>query len=162
MKSKKIHHTIIPHSEVRSNTLHMYYQVKPGNEKKHIRMHPQDEQYIIHWLTRFTVDCAQKQFLDKELFRMVTKSEYKELMRSGVDRKTPNSLLSAAAGLVSNQYRNPSEDFTQKQLKWITKLFSVIHFAYSEGGVFTDQDLGYDFNTNKINERPLGVKFTEV
>ena len=37
-----------------------------------------------------------------------------------------NSVLSYASGIVGNKLRNPSEDYTKKQLRYIKKLFDII------------------------------------
>ena len=67
-----------------------------------------------------------------------------------------NSINSLVAGLLSNYYRNPDVDFTQKQLKQIEYLFTVIVACYRiDPHAFR---LGYTKNGVQ-NEMPLEVTF---
>lgn len=158
-----LHNSILPqrtHDDVKEcYTIH--YIVKPGNAKGHVVLRAEDENYIYHWLNRLVADVCSKQFIDSNIFDAVSKLNHKELPRSTL-HNTGNSLLSYAGGLLSNKYRNPSEDFTQSQLSKIEFVFACIYAAYGEDGVFTAQDLGYDFDTRAPNEPPQRIKFVEV
>ena len=124
MAHSKIHSSIIPTATVKGNTLTVWYEVKPNNEKKHLRMHEDEIAYIHHWISRFVMDVSQKQFLDKNLYQMCTIPS-KEMPKSTY-AGSYNSVLSYASGIVGNKLRNPSEDYTKKQLRYIKKLFDII------------------------------------
>lgn len=158
MATSKIHSSIIPTATVKGNTLTVWYEVKPNNEKKHLRMHEDEIAYIHHWLSRFVMDVSQKQFLDKNLYQMCTIPS-KEMPKSTY-AGSYNSVLSYASGIVGNKLRNPSEDYTKKQLRYIKKLFDIICVAYDYN--FSKQDLGYDYDTKKYNAKPLRIRFKEV
>ena len=121
-------------------------------------MHDHEIQYIHHWLSRFVMDVSQKQFIDPSLYTMCT-TPSKEMPPSKY-AGSYNSVLSYASGLVGNRMRNPSEDYTKKQLRYIVKMFDIICTAYDYS--FNKQDLGYDLHTKQYNEKPLKVKFKEV
>ena len=158
MAHSKIHHTIIPESTVRGNTLTVWYEVKPNNKKKHLVMHEDDIDYIMHWLSRFVMDVSQKQFIDKALYNLCV-TPNKEMPPSKY-AGSYNSVLSYASGLVGNRLRNTSEDFTKKQLRYIKKLFEIICVAYDYS--FSKQDLGYDLNSKQYNQKPMQIAFKEV
>lgn len=132
------------------------YQVKPNNKKRHIKMLLEDERYMYQWLQRFLADICNKQMQYPELFRAMTKYD-KQLPRD--INGNMNSLLSYASGIVSNKYRNPSEDLTVKHLDNIVMLFNVIRNMYTD--VLPDE-IGYDFNTGIANEYPLRLCFKQV
>ena len=159
MKSRKPNYYIIPQSTVKNSTMIVWYEVKANNEKKHLTMHDEDIEYIHHWLSRFVMDISQKQFIHPELYNIATTSD-KEMPKSSYENKHHNSMLSYASGIVGNRLRNPSEDYTKKQLIYITRLFNIICNAYDS--VFTKQDLGYDIVTKAYNDKPLRIKFKEV
>jgi hypothetical protein len=158
MKGHKANYYIIPQSTVNNNVLTIWYEVKANNEKKHLNMHDEDIAYIHHWLSRFVMDVSQKQFLDKSLYNMCTVPS-KEMPKSTY-AGSYNSVLSYASGIVGNRLRNPSEDYTKKQLRYIKKLFDIICVAYDYN--FSKQDLGYDLHTKQYNEKPFEIKFKEV
>jgi len=158
MATSKIHSSIIPTATVKGNTVTVWYEVKPNNEKKHLRMHQEDIEYIHHWLSRFVMDVSQKQFLDKSLYSMCT-TPSKEMPKSTY-AGSYNSVLSYASGVVGNRLRNPSEDYTKKQLRYISKMFDIITTAYDY--TFTKQDLGYDLESKQYNDKPLRLRFKEV
>jgi len=159
MASSKPNYYILPQSTVDGNTLTVWYEVKANNEKKHLRMWDEDITYIHHWLSRFVMDASAKQFLYPELYEVATKSD-KEMPKSSYENKHHNSMLSYASGIVGNRLRNPSEDYTKKQLVYLTRLFNIIYNVYD--GVLTKKDLGYNLNTKQYNEKPLKIKFKEV
>jgi hypothetical protein len=159
MKATKPNYYIMPQSSVKDNTLTVWYEVKPNNEKKHLRMHDEDINYIHHWLSRFVMDVSQKQYIYPELYEVATHSD-KDMPRSSYEKKEYNSMLSYASGIVGNRLRNPSEDYTKKQLRYITKLFNIICNAYDT--VFTRKDLGYDIVSGVLNDKPYKIKFKEV
>lgn len=132
------------------------YHVKPNNKKRHIKMLLEDERYMYQWLQRFLADICNKQMQYPELFRAMTKYD-KQLPRD--INGNMNSLLSYASGIVSNKYRNPSEDLTVKHLDNIVMLFNVIRNMYTD--VLPDE-IGYDFNTGIANEYPLRLCFKQV
>ena len=76
--------------------------------------------------------------------------------------KTFNSLFSYIGGLLSNRYRNPTQDFTKGQLKHIEFCFLCIYNAYGEDGVFDAKDLGYNIKNGIRNEPPQRITFKEV
>lgn len=158
MGHSKIHSSIIPEASEHNDTLTVWYEVKANNEKKHLRMHDEDIMYIHHWLSRFVMDVSQKQFLNPSLYTMCT-APSKEMPKSTYT-KSNNSVLSYASGIVGNRLRNPSEDYTKKQLRYISKMFDIICTAYDYS--FTKQDLGYDLHTKQYNDKPLRLKFKEV
>jgi len=159
MKNRKANYYIIPQSTVKNNVLTVWYEVKANNEKKHITMHDEDITYIHHWLSRFVMDVSQKQFLYPELYRVATESD-KDMPKSSYADKRHNSMLSYASGVVGNRLRNPTEDYTKKQLIYITRLFNIICNAYNT--VFSKQDLGYNLHTSEYNDKPYMIKFKEV
>lgn len=158
MALSKIHSSIIPEASIKGNTITVWYEVKPNNAKKHLRMHNDDITYIHHWLSRFVMDVSQKQFLNPTLYTMCT-APSKEMPKSSY-AGSYNSVLSYASGIVGNRLRNPSEDYTKKQLRYISKMFDIICTAYDYS--FTKQDLGYDLETRRNNDKPLRIKFKEV
>ena len=124
-------------------------------------MQSQDVEYLYHWMGRIVADTASKQFLDTTIWRAVTGINQNNLPRSGME-KTYNSLFSYIGGLLSNRYRNPTQDFTKGQLKYIEFCFQCIYSAYGEGGVFNNKDLGYELTSGTRNELPQRVTFKEV
>ena len=159
MKNRKANYYVHPQASVKNNTMSVWYEVKPNNDKKHLRMHDEDITYIHHWLSRFVMDVTQKQFLYPALYEVATVPDT-DMPKSSYANKHHNSMLSYASGMVGNRLRNPSEDYTKKQLIYITRLFNIICNAYDT--VFTKQDLGYDIETSKYNDKPLMIKFKEV
>ena len=159
MSMSKPNYYIMPQSTVKDNTKTIWYEVKPNNPKKHLRMHLEDIDYIHHWLNRFTVDVSAKQFLNPTLYN-AGRIETKELGNSKYKNKELNSILSYASGLVCNRLRNPSQDYTKTQLVPIEKLFHMICHAYDNA--FDQDDLGYDIVTKAPNEPPKYVCFKEV
>ena len=149
----------MPQSTVKDNTLTVWYEVKPNNEKKHLRMHDEDITYIHHWLSRFVMDVSAKQFINPQLHEGMSRSD-SDMPRSSYEKQEYNSMLSYASGIVGNRLRNPSEDYTKKQLQYITKLFNIICNAYDT--VFNRKDLGYDIVTGVLNDKPYMIKFKEV
>ena len=158
MALSKIHSSIVPEASIKGNTITVWYEVKPNNAKKHLRMHNDDITYIHHWLSRFVMDVSQKQFINPKLYTMCT-APSKEMPKSSY-AGSYNSVLSYASGIVGNRLRNPSEDYTKKQLRYISKMFDIICTAYDYS--FTKQDLGYDLETRRNNDKPLRIKFKEV
>lgn len=158
MARSKIHSSIIPEAIERAGTLTIHYEVKPNNEKKHLRMHEQEIQYIHHWLSRFVMDVSQKQFIDPQLYTMCT-TPSKEMPKSAY-AGSYNSVLSYASGIVGNRLRNTSEDYTKKQLRYITKLMDIVGTAYDYS--FNKQDLGYNIDSREYNDKPMRIKFKEV
>ena len=144
-----------PASKIQGNTKIIYYDIKPGNDKKHLVMHDEDLAYIHHWLTRFIVDVTAKQFLAPDLYNAGTVKTM-ELGSSNYNGEI-NSILSYASGIVGNRLRNPSQDYTKAQLIPLEKLFNMICHAYDT--VFTRQDLGYDLKTGIDNDKPYRIKF---
>ena len=159
MKSHKPNYYIMPQSKIVGNTLEIWYEVKPNNPKEHLRMHDEDVNYIHGWLNRFTTDISAKQLLDTPFYNLMT-TPTKEMPRSSYEKKEDNSVLSYASGLVSNRLRNPSEDYTKKQLLYIKRIFELISVTYEH--TFLKKDLGYDIVTGVLNEKPLMIKFKEV
>ena len=159
MKATKPNYYIMPQSTVKDNTLTVWYEVKPNNEKKHLRMHDEDINYIHHWLSRFVMDVSAKQFINPRLHEGMSRSD-SDMPRSSYEKQDYNSMLSYASGIVGNRLRNPSEDYTKKQLQYITKLFNIICNAYDT--VFNRKDLGYDIVTGVLNDKPYMIKFKEV
>ena len=159
MKSRSSNYYTHPPSTETDTTKTIWYEVKPNNPKKHLRMHDEDINYIHHWLNRFVVDVSAKQFLNPTLYnggRIVTK----ELGNSKYKNKELNSILSYASGLVCNRLRNPSQDYTKTQLVPIEKLFHMICHSYDNA--FDQDDLGYDIVTKEPNEPPKYVNFKEI
>ena len=73
-----------------------------------------------------------------------------------------NSIETFASGVAGNNLRNPHEDFGKAQLKYIENTFNAIYWAYSEVGPM-GAEIGYShLNRNKLNERPLKIKFKEA
>ena len=158
MKSRNPNYYIIPQSTIKDNTLTVWYEVKANNEKKHVTMHDEDIDYIHHWLSRFVMDVSAKQIINPGLYTDVTNRTNK-MPRSGY-KDEHNSIVSYASGIVGNRLRNPSEDYTKKQLPYIDKLFTMICVAYDT--VFDNKDLGYNLVTKAYNEKPMKLFFKEV
>lgn len=157
-----MHNTLLP-ERTYDNVQEQYtvhYIVKPGNAKKHVIMRDEDLDYIYHWLMRMLADSASKQNIEPDIFEMVTTFNSK-LPKSTLET-TKNSLMSYIGGLLSNRYRNPSQDFTKGQLQFVEFCFDCIYFAYGENGEFDEKDLGYDIRTGVRNEPPQRVTFKEV
>ena len=159
MSMSKPNYYIMPQSTVKDNTKTIWYEVKPNNEKKHLRMHLEDIDYIQYWLCRFTTDISAKQLINPNFYALMT-TQSNEMPRSSYEKKEYNSVLSYASGLVSNRLRNPSEDYTKKQLLYIKRIFELISVTYEH--TFIKKDLGYDIVTGVLNEKPLMIKFKEV
>ena len=145
-----------PGATIKGDTMTIHYHVKPNNKKRHIHMIVEDERYMYQWLQRFIADVCNKQMQHPELFRAITKYD-KHLPRD--INGNMNSLLSYASGIVSNKYRNPSEDLTVKHLDNIEMLFNVIYNMYRD--VLPDE-IGYDYKTGIANEYPHRLKFVQI
>ena len=145
-----------PFADTVGDTMTIYYRVKPNNKKRHIIMHSEDQRYMYLWLQRLIADICNKQMQLPELFRAMTKYD-KHLPRD--INGNMNSLLSYASGIVSNKFRNPSEDLTVKHLKYVEDLFHVIYNIYSN---MSEDELGYDYRTGVRNELPYRLKFKQV
>jgi len=151
-----------PMSTINDGVKTMWYTQRniDENARKYVRLHPEDKQYVFNTLQRFLADFSQLQYIKPELCRMFYESrtecgpmgkEYQKITGSKY-----NSINSLVAGLLSNYYRNPDVDFTQKQLKQIEYLFTVIVACYRiDPFAFR---IGYTKN-GVDNEMPLEVKF---
>ena len=162
-RENTMHNTILPertYDDVKE-CYSISYIVKPGNAKKHVVMRKEDIDYIYHWFARIVADTASKQFLDPDIYKAVTATNKHELPKSRIDL-TYNSLMSYIGGMLSNRYRNPNQDFTKPQLKYVQFCMNCIYAAYGENGVFDNKDLGYDINSGVRNEPPQRVEFCEV
>ena len=155
LMASKLDYIRHPASKIKGDTKIINYDIKPGNEKKHLIMHDEDLAYIHHWLTRFIVDVTAKQFLAPDLYNAGTVKTM-ELGSSNYNGEI-NSILSYASGIVGNKLRNPSQDYTKAQLEPLERLFNTIYYAYDT--VFTKQDLGYDLKTGIDNDKPYRIKF---
>ena len=160
MKGHNPNYYIIPQSTIDGDTKTVWYDLKQDTKNKgHITLHDDDIDYINFWLCRFVTDVSAKQFLDPDLYKGMALQD-KKTATSGYKNKESNSILSEASGLVSNRLRNPSEDYTKKQLLYIKRIFELISVTYEH--TFLKKDLGYDIVTGVLNEKPLMIKFKEV
>tara|TARA_R110000772_G_scaffold32130_2_gene78846 strand:- start:178 stop:681 length:504 start_codon:yes stop_codon:yes gene_type:complete len=149
-----------------------------ANDKssKYVRMHKEDIDHIIHWLTRFSSDINQLSIAFDYLFDPWFKDS-KEVPESNLfhhtddhKRKAPNSDMSYIGGLISNYWRNNGkQDFTKSQLKYIQKLFNTIAELYNskvvQKGLYNEIDifeLGFDNQTNVPNPAPKPIIFSLV
>ena len=151
----------MPESHITNGVKHIYYRVVLNNKKRHFKLLAEDEDYLYNWLTRFVVDICNKQTLDPQLFAVFS-STATELPKSGYGSgKINNSILSYASGLMSNKFRNPSEDFTTKHIKYMQLIFTWMHTAYTNDSMLK-KDLGYDLWTDEPNVAPASIKFCEA
>ena len=160
MKGHNPNYYIIPQTTIDGDTKTVWYDLKQDTKNKgHVTLHDDDIDYINFWLCRFVVDVSAKQFLDPQLYQFGTKQQNKTAT-SAYGKKESNSIISQASGLVGNRLRNPSQDYTKKQLQFITKCFNIICDAYDLA--FNEKDLGYDYHSKQPNKKPLKIKFKEV
>jgi|TARA_R110001606_G_C14904204_1_gene594417 hypothetical protein len=160
MKGHNPNYYIIPQSTIDGDTKTVWYDLKQDTKNKgHITLHDDDIDYINFWLCRFVTDVSAKQFLDPDLYKGMALQD-KKTATSGYKNKESNSILSEASGLVSNRLRNPSQDYTKKQLPFIVQTFIMIFNIYNDR--FSAKDLGYDYHSKQPNKKPLMIKFKEV
>jgi len=160
MKTIKEDYTRHPLGVIQDDTMTIQYDIKTGNAgliKHHVHIPDEDIRYIHHWLSRFVMDVSAKQFINPQLHEGMTMSD-KDMPKSGYTNSY-NSIISYASGIVGNRLRNPSQDYTKKQLKHIQKLFNTIYNCHNTNAVFNKQDLGYDLKTDIDNEKPYRIKF---
>jgi len=135
--------------------------IAEGN-RKYVKLHQEDRDYIYKFMQRFIADFAQLQFLNPELWKMF----YQPMEDCGpmgkqyqkITGETYNSLNSLVAGYLSNKGRNPDVDFTQKQLNQIRFVFEVMNVCYTQYP--KEFRLGYGKTGN--NEMPLQLKFRKA
>lgn len=149
----------IPRSTLaRNGNKRIYYRRKNGNQDKYVYMHKEDKDYVLFWINRLVCDVVAKQVIDPYTFEELYKS-YKDLPKSAYSTKR-NSIMTYCAGLVSNIMRNPDEDLSYKQLRYIKKMFAVINFVYTQGPL--KEEVGYNHITRESNETPKLVTFCEA
>jgi len=136
----------------------MYFRQKIEKQQKYIYLHPEDKDYILFWADRLVCDIIAMQIIDPTFCQVLFK-QCKSMPLSGYS-KLRNTPITFAAGLISNARRNPKEDFAKKQIKYITTLFKIIHFAYTEGEL--KKELGYNVFTGKPNDIPYNLVFKEA
>jgi hypothetical protein len=155
----KIHNSIIPQKELVTADCYRIHFARSTNEskKKYVYMHDVDKEYILHWCSRFVHDVVAGQVKDVDTLSACLEADDK--MPRSQYTKERNSILSTAAGLVSNDYRNTSQDFGYKQLSHIKRLFNTIHYYYSMQDA---NNLGYNNNTRIANELPKKLMFKEA
>ena len=149
----------IPKSIEKANSKTIYYRRKSDAKQKYVYMHQEDREYILYWFTRLVIDFNAKKITAPELFTdsWVDRSN-DQLPLSGYSKKR-NSVMSFTAGVLSNKFRNPAEDFAYNQLKYIQFIFAFIDYTYNRLQTF---ELGYNVNTNKDNEAPKQITFLEA
>jgi len=146
----------IPQSYItKTGNKRIYYRRRAEHKDKYVYMHSEDKDYVVFWLNRLVVDVTAKTIIDKYLFEDLHKSR-PTLPTSGYSAKR-NSIITYAAGIVSNIMRNPEEDIAYKQLPYITKLFKIIHYVYTVGPL--SAELGYNHKTGKQNPPPFILQF---
>jgi len=152
----------LPNSYVNDDGMKVvHYRTKPGNDKKHVYINDDDNTYIYHCIIRLIAEVGEKQFINAVFFEEFMKKDSSFSVSSynaGKFKPKPNSIFSYASGLVSNWLRNPSQDFTVKQLPKIEVLTTVIHNLYKQQIL----QVGYNYATNKKNAVPLQIKFVEA
>jgi hypothetical protein len=148
----------IPASETVNERRKIHFRRRIGDKSKYIYLHEEDKDYIVHWCKRLVCDVAAKQVIDPYMFDELYKSR-QSMPISGYSSKR-NSIMTYSAGIVSNIMRNPNEDIAYNQLKYITKLFKIIQFTYSQGPL--SKELGYHHITKKKNSAPDSVYFKSV
>lgn len=155
----------IPRRVEHSDIMEIAYRPKTGNKVKYIYMHTEDKAYIINWFQRFMAEVCQLSQHDPVLWQQVNEPcDPSELPKSGLfnhpmldDVKRKNTILSYIAGVVSNYYRNPVQDFTVKQLNYLIKCQNMIVWFFTNPGV----NVGYNSNNFTHNELPKKISFTE-
>jgi hypothetical protein len=155
----KIHNSIIPEKELVTADCYKIHYARSTDEskKKYVYMHDVDKEYILHWCSRFVHDVVAGQV--KDIDTLSACLEPNDKMPKSQYTKERNSILSTAAGLVGNDYRNTSQDFGYKQLNHIKTLFRTIHYYYS---MLDAKNLGYNNNTKIANELPKKLMFKQV
>ena len=149
----------IPQSKQTQTNKTIYYRRKADNKVKYVYMHQEDREYILYWFSRLVADFNAKKITNPELFTdsWVDRSN-DNLPLSGYSKKR-NSVMSFTAGVLSNKFRNPAEDFAYNQIKYIKYIFTFIDYIYNDQKVF---ELGYNVNTNQDNQSPKKLSFVEV
>ena len=152
---------ILPESYVEEGVKVVHYRCKPGNDKKHVYINDDDNTYIYHCIIRLIAEIGEKQFIQPmfhEEFMRKDKEFSVSSYNAGKFKPKPNSIYSYASGIVSNWLRNPSQDFTVKQLPKVEMLTRIIHNLYQQQIL----EVGYNYATKKKNNVPLPVKFIEA
>jgi len=159
MTKLAIHNSILPHREdVDNNHCKIYFTTPIGdNKQKYVVMHDSDKEYIFYWFERFVCDVVAGQIKDQDTLFACLEEDDSLPVSSYTKRR--NSILSYCAGVVSNNYRNSSEDFGKKQLKHIKRIFEAIHYYYSN---CDKNNLGYNHITKQQNTAPKKVMFKKV
>lgn len=152
---------MLPRSyDEKTQTYTMYYRVKNivgVTDKQYLYVSPDDINYIVHWVGRYVSDIVAMQVTNvNNLYSELEPN--KSYPKSGLTGEQ-NSPLSYAAGLFSNRVRNPDEDFTKKQLRFISTLFKRLHIIY--GQYLPRKELGFDSKTGLYNDPPMRIKFKE-
>jgi len=157
MKNK--HKPVLPESYIKNHVRHIYYRTKPGNIKKHVYINDDDTHYIYYMLMRMIADLGDKQYTAREWFTVFTKQDADFSVSNYGKGFVKNSVCSYACGLLSNRYRNPSQDFTVKQLEKIEKLSTICFNMYHNDRYFVN---GYDIATGEQNSEMTEIKFHEA
>ena len=153
---------ILPQSYIDNNGVKVvHYRIKPGNDKKHVYINDDDNTYIYHCVIRLIAEVGEKQFLAPIFYEQFMKKDSSFSISSygkGKFKPKPNSVYSYASGIVSNWLRNPSQDFTEKQLPKIEMLTQIINNLYKQNIL----EVGYNYKTNKKNSVPYAIQFVEA
>jgi len=151
----------IPQSYTNKNNVKVYYYRRKtlanGQTSPYVYIHEDEKHELIHWLNRFVIDIQAKRVIDNTfLDELDTLSS--NLPTSKISHKK-NSYITYAAGVVSNIMRNPAEDISYNQLKYIRELYRVINRVYS---VELANELGYNNVTKQDNPAPQQVNFKQA
>ncbi len=153
-----------PMSTIKNGVKTIWYTqrvIAEGN-RKYVKLHQEDRDYIYQFMQRFLADFAQLQFLNPELWKMF----YQPMEDCGpmgkqyqkITGETYNSLNSLVAGYLSNKGRNPDVDFTQKQLNQIRFVFEVMNVCYTQ----YPKEFRLGYGKSGKNEMPLQLKFCKA
>lgn len=150
----------IPQSYVDNNRNQVYYYrrktLADGSKSKYVYIHPDEKDDILFWINRLVIDVQAKRVIDNTFLDDL---DYRtdKLPSSTISHKK-NSYITYAAGVVSNIMRNPAEDLSYNQLKYIDALYTIINAVYSKAGPLGNE-IGYNSVTNKDNPVPKQIKF---
>ena len=140
------------------NVLEIGFRPKTGNKVKYVYMHTEDKEYIYAWFQRFLAEVCQLSQHDPKLWEEMNRPLDADILpKSGVfnhplldNVKRKNTIVSYISGVLSNYYRNPAQDFTQKQLDYIVGCQNIIYAFFTNPNV----NVGYNSNNFIHNELP--------
>lgn len=156
-----ISYQLIPQTYVDKNDNQVYYYrhktLSDGSKSKYVYIHPDEKHQIMYWINRLVIDVQAKRVIDKTFLDEldITSSD---LPSSKVSHKK-NTYMTYAAGVVSNIMRNPAQDLSYDQLKYIKELYRVINRVYS---LELADEVGYNNVTKQDNPVPKQIKFKQA